>query len=207
MTQLDAESSLVHLIFSMKESVGVLAEALSIFKVKIINSLSLKLFSFHFNLTQNNFYFCLCLFVCLLKQYNVNLSRIESRSSKRFENDYEFLVECPPGKNLDLAIEQLRPCTQYLQIISRDPEKSDGYSVDGTVPWFPRNIRDLDRFANHILSYGSELDADHPVSFRQRLLFCGKTTFSSSFSFSFFFSCFSFRTLSSVGVIFSSIYV
>jgi len=32
------------------------------------------------------------------------------------------------------------------------------------VPWFPRTIADLDRFANHILSYGSELDADHPVS-------------------------------------------
>nr|AAA69513.1 phenylalanine hydroxylase (pah) [Drosophila melanogaster] len=30
------------------------------------------------------------------------------------------------------------------------------------VPWFPRRIRDLDRFANQILSYGSELDADHP---------------------------------------------
>lgn len=127
MTQLDAESSLVHLIFSMKESVGVLADALAIFK-----------------------------------QFNVNLSRIESRSSKRFENDYEFLVECPPGKNLELAVEELRPCTQYLQIISRDHERPYGDVADGTVPWFPRNIRDLDRFSNHILSYGSELEADHP---------------------------------------------
>uniref|UniRef100_A0A6Q2XAB3 phenylalanine 4-monooxygenase n=1 Tax=Esox lucius TaxID=8010 RepID=A0A6Q2XAB3_ESOLU len=30
------------------------------------------------------------------------------------------------------------------------------------VPWFPNHIQDLDRFANQILSYGSELDADHP---------------------------------------------
>ena len=32
-----------------------------------------------------------------------------------------------------------------------------------TVPWFPNDIQDLDRFANQILSYGSELDSDHPV--------------------------------------------
>lgn len=31
------------------------------------------------------------------------------------------------------------------------------------MPWFPNDIQDLDRFANQILSYGSELDADHPV--------------------------------------------
>ena len=32
----------------------------------------------------------------------------------------------------------------------------------GTVPWFPIRIRDLDKFANQILTYGAELDADHP---------------------------------------------
>lgn len=32
----------------------------------------------------------------------------------------------------------------------------------GTLPWFPRKIRDLDLFANQILSYGSELNSDHP---------------------------------------------
>lgn len=33
---------------------------------------------------------------------------------------------------------------------------------DDNIPWFPQHIAELDRFANQILSYGSELDSDHP---------------------------------------------
>lgn len=39
--------------------------------------------------------------------------------------------------------------------------KPKNYSL-AAVPWFPRRIRELDRFANQILSYGAELDSDHP---------------------------------------------
>lgn len=39
------------------------------------------------------------------------------------------------------------------------------------VPWFPRSIEELDRFANQILSYGAELDADHPVRTRAKFIF------------------------------------
>ena len=40
------------------------------------------------------------------------------------------------------------------------------------VPWFPRRIKDLDRFANQILSYGAELDSDHPVSYTHHVTPC-----------------------------------
>lgn len=32
-----------------------------------------------------------------------------------------------------------------------------------SIPWFPRRINDIDQFANRILSYGAELESDHPV--------------------------------------------
>jgi phenylalanine-4-hydroxylase len=89
----------------------------------------------------------------------VNLNHIESRSSKRFPNDYEFIVELDTSSGkLDKALEELRDKSQYMTIISRDKDRSDAKSV----PWFPGKRKDLDQFANQILSYGSELDSDHP---------------------------------------------
>ena len=32
----------------------------------------------------------------------------------------------------------------------------------GGTPWYPVHIQELDHFANQILSYGHELDSDHP---------------------------------------------
>jgi phenylalanine-4-hydroxylase len=75
------------------------------------------------------------------------------------------MVECDAHKNEQLhdALEVLKDKCGYFQIISRayhDDEKV--VEDEEVVPWFPRRIRELDRFANQILSYGSELNSDHP---------------------------------------------
>ncbi|XP_047472996.1 protein henna-like isoform X1 [Penaeus chinensis] len=93
----------------------------------------------------------------IFQAHNVNLLHIESRPSRR-EAKYEFMVECDSSTgNLGSAMEQVRKQCSYFQVISRDHHNNKD-----TVPWFPRKISDLDRFANQILSYGDELDADHP---------------------------------------------
>jgi phenylalanine-4-hydroxylase len=93
----------------------------------------------------------------IFDEYKVNLVHIESRSSTR-RPGYEFMLECDSHTgNVGAAIEQLQKNSSYFSLISRD------YKDNRTaVPWFPRRIRDLDRFANQVLSYGSELDSDHP---------------------------------------------
>ncbi|XP_058459186.1 protein henna [Malaya genurostris] len=103
----------------------------------------------------------------IFDEHRVNLLHIESRSSTRGPG-YEFMVECDSkSKNLGAAIETVRDQSDYFNIISRDYKDNEA-----TVPWFPRRIRDLDRFANQILSYGSELDSDHPgftdATYRER---------------------------------------
>lgn len=95
-----------------------------------------------------------------LKIFNdnhVNLIQFESRSSTR-QPGYEFFVECDShGGSLGSVIEELIEYCAYFSVISRDYKDNQT-----TVPWFPRRIRDLDTFANQILSYGAELDCDHP---------------------------------------------
>lgn len=93
----------------------------------------------------------------ILRQNEVDLVYIESRSSER-RPGYEFMIECDSktGK-LGKAIQELRDISSYLSVITRDYKDNSA-----AVPWFPRRIRELDRFANQILSYGSELDSDHP---------------------------------------------
>merc|ERR1712080_770546 len=71
---------------------------------------------------------------------------------------YEFMVELDQQQGeVAGALEEIKNASRYCQIITSFYKDNKD-----TVPWFPSKIQALDRFANQILSYGSELDSDHP---------------------------------------------
>lgn len=100
----------------------------------------------------------------IFEKYDVNLIHIESRPAKNMSDHYAFFVSCDNTKGgVEEAVKELKPQCTSLSVMSRslNAPKDDSEKVD-EVPWFPQKMRELDRFANQILSYGSELDSDHP---------------------------------------------
>lgn len=96
------------------------------------------------------------------KRNKVNLLHIESRSSKRDEDAYEFMVECQSDSgDIPKALDEIKSKASYFSVVSRNYKTDQGKGLD-SIPWFPGTVKDLDKFANQILSYGSELDSDHP---------------------------------------------
>ncbi|XP_074640101.1 protein henna-like isoform X2 [Tubulanus polymorphus] len=98
----------------------------------------------------------------VFEDHYVTLEHIESRPSKTSSGDYDFFVSVDsslPG--FKSAIDDLQKRAQFMQVLHRNPDADEGYFIR-EVPWFPQKKKDLDRFANQILSYGSELEADHP---------------------------------------------
>jgi len=50
----------------------------------------------------------------------VNLLHIESRSSDRIPDQYEFFVECAPGGNVPKVVEILKGTMTYCSVVSRN---------------------------------------------------------------------------------------
>ncbi|XP_022291726.2 phenylalanine-4-hydroxylase-like isoform X3 [Crassostrea virginica] len=96
----------------------------------------------------------------IFESHQVNLHHIESRPSKQSSSDFEFFVSCDNKTGgLKESLEAVKGIAKNFRLMSR---QTGEYPSDDTVPWFPKKINELDRFANQILSYGSELDSDHP---------------------------------------------
>nr|XP_022295078.1 protein henna-like [Crassostrea virginica] len=86
----------------------------------------------------------------------VNLHHIDSRQSKQNNSDVEFFVSCDnKSGGLKESLEAVKKISKNFRLMSRDTSEEK-------VPWFPKKPSVLNRFANQILSYGSELDSDHP---------------------------------------------
>ncbi|XP_078530892.1 phenylalanine-4-hydroxylase isoform X1 [Lissotriton helveticus] len=94
----------------------------------------------------------------IFEEKGISLTHIESRPSRLNKDEYQFFINLE--QNGDSALNDIVRCLRQdigatVHELSRDKKKD-------AVPWFPRKIQELDRFANQILSYGSELDSDHP---------------------------------------------
>lgn len=84
---------------------------------------------------------------------NISLSHIESRPSRQNPGHYDFFVDVP-GEDATVlaAVPGLKAICKSVTVLGTEKE----------MPWFPRKISDLDRFADRTLEMGEELSSDHP---------------------------------------------
>ncbi|KAJ3296582.1 hypothetical protein HDU79_006204 [Rhizoclosmatium sp. JEL0117] len=97
-----------------------------------------------------------------IRALKISLSRIESRPSKE-TGAYDFYIdfEAKSKPQVDQVTEKFRSFVEDVKVITGYDSTENG-SLTASVPWFPRKIADIDTFVDHTITYGAELDADHP---------------------------------------------
>uniref|UniRef100_A0A7E4VY61 phenylalanine 4-monooxygenase n=1 Tax=Panagrellus redivivus TaxID=6233 RepID=A0A7E4VY61_PANRE len=98
----------------------------------------------------------------VFKDRKINLTHIESRPSKDRDGCYEILVECAEDSDKKRVEEIISMFKRKAENIHVQDFNSQVKQNKESIPWFPMRINDIDQFANRVLSYGAELDADHP---------------------------------------------
>jgi hypothetical protein len=86
--------------------------------------------------------------------HSISISKIESRPSRSPSWDFDFLMTFEGSKD-DPSV---KSC------ISSISQHCHSLTILGShhTPWFPRTIKDLDRYADRKLEYGGDLEEDHP---------------------------------------------
>ncbi len=93
-----------------------------------------------------------------LKAYDLNLTSINSKVTRDPNADYEFSILFSSPKERDLSdFEKEMGQHDSVKYCLLTSSQNDKFSA-----WFPKQIYDLDTFAEKVLSFGMELDADHP---------------------------------------------
>uniref|UniRef100_A0A3Q2YAK8 Tyrosine hydroxylase 2 n=1 Tax=Hippocampus comes TaxID=109280 RepID=A0A3Q2YAK8_HIPCM len=91
----------------------------------------------------------------IFETFDAKLLHVESRPCKRSKNstsDLEFFVKCEVhSSDLEVFVNSLKRVVDNVRSI---PEEK--------VPWFPRQIKELDRCNLLITKFDPEMDKDHP---------------------------------------------
>ncbi|KAL6116667.1 th [Pungitius sinensis] len=91
----------------------------------------------------------------IFETFEAKLLHIESRPGRKTKNgaaDLEFFMKCEVhSSDLDVFINSLKRVVDDVRSVP-----------DEKVPWFPRQIKDLDRCNMLITKFDPEMDQDHP---------------------------------------------
>ncbi|XP_052807397.1 tryptophan 5-hydroxylase 1-like isoform X2 [Mya arenaria] len=124
---------------------------------------------------------CLVNALKVFEENHINVVHIESRRSERAADMFDIYVDLETDHiRLQELIRRLKKQVASITLNDFPVPQSPafGMSPKETLtlsPWFPKTVYDLDRSANRVLMYGTELDADHPgftdKVYRQRRAF------------------------------------